>query len=511
MPIKIILIANLILIQPQTYAAEADTVLNMVISKPYFYNVVKNENGVVYAGTSNGIYELKGEKISHFGSNTGYIKIEKNGKAIIDSTGISNHESTQFLHLLPYPNEKRQEYHSGNEQQFYIVSGGRLFIFDIVPYSISYRNQSIRSISRNIVGGYSGVYYKGEKLTFPAHTDGFIREFGDTAFICYGGLLMITPGKTENFLSEAPYAALIDSEEVGYIDDIAYCPKQHVFIFSTGNGVYEIGTNMKSPKKIYPVRNGDPVVLIGFNEIFMFTVANKLFVYSFKDSRVACIDSVSENIISSYQPNKRIFYTLSNQTLYRNSTTGFFNKVAKLNDVHTVLVLNDKELIIAGNQGLYHFNLENKTTSTLIFGVEFNRKALYLDNNKLYAGSINGLYTIDVSQIQKLINRNKVEPNTSNNFITYLYWGIAFVVVISCFFFIIFRLKQKLRNSRNKITEVQTEVDSVKEKKLDKEMIELFIRQNLSTASIKSINEHFNTNTSQIYILLEPDKPGPHH
>jgi hypothetical protein len=39
-------------------------------------------------------------------------------------------------------------------------------------------------------------------------------------------------------------------------------------------------------------------------------------------------------------------------------------------------------------------------------------------------------------------------------------------------------------------------------------MIEDFVRHNLSTASIKSIVEHFNTNNSQIYSILQPEKPG---
>ncbi len=505
---KFILLLNFILIQLLSYASEADTVLNMVISKPYFYNLVQNDKGDFYAGTSNGVYELKGEKTSHFDSKSGYVKIGVNGKIEIDSTGISSHESTQYLYLLPYPNEKRQEYHSGNEQQFYIVSGGRLFIFDIVPYSITHRNQSVRSITKNVVGTYSGVYYKGAKMEFPTLTDGYIREFGDTIFICYGGLFMITPQKTANFLTETPYSAYIDSIEVGYVDDIFYSRQYHSFIFSSSNGVYSMGEDMKSPKKIYPVSNGEPVVLLGVKDGFIFTVANKLISYSSKDDRIAYLDSTSENIISGYKLNNRIIYTLSNHTLYRSSTTGYFKKVANFNDAHTLLAINEKELIIAGNQGLYHFNIETKTTSNIIYGVEFNRKALYIENNKLYAGSINGLYTIDLSQIQKLINRNKINLDKSNNLITYLYWGTAAVLVILVFLFIIFRLRQQLIKSRKKIMEVQAEVDSVKEKKLDKNMIEQFIRENLSTASIKSINEQFNTNTSQIYALLEPDKPG---
>ena len=76
------------------------------------------------------------------------------------------------------------------------------------------------------------------------------------------------------------------------------------------------------------------------------------------------------------------------------------------------------------------------------------------------------------------------------------------------FLFIIFRLRRKLKTAEDKIIEVRSEVMVIKEKKLDREMIEDFIRHNLPTASIKSINEHFKTNTSLIYALLEPEKPG---
>jgi hypothetical protein len=201
-------------------ASEADTILNMVLSKPVFYNVMQNGQGEVFAGTAEGIYRIRGEALSQIDRRSGYIRFDLNGTPEIDSTGISNHDSFQFLHLLPYPDEKRQVYHTGTEEQFYMVSGGRLYIFDIVPYGISYRNQSIRSISRRLVGGYSGLYEHGLKLDFPSYTDGFIREFGDTAFICYGGLYRITPRDRQNYLSEVPFGAFVGDMHLGYVDDI---------------------------------------------------------------------------------------------------------------------------------------------------------------------------------------------------------------------------------------------------------------------------------------------------
>lgn len=44
--------------------------------------------------------------------------------------------------------------------------------------------------------------------------------------------------------------------------------------------------------------------------------------------------------------------------------------------------------------------------------------------------------------------------------------------------------------------------------RLTREEIEAFIRDNLSTSSLKTIVAHFNTNTSMVYRVLEPEKPG---
>ena len=44
--------------------------------------------------------------------------------------------------------------------------------------------------------------------------------------------------------------------------------------------------------------------------------------------------------------------------------------------------------------------------------------------------------------------------------------------------------------------------------RITREEIEAFIRDNLSTSSLKTITTHFNTNTSMVYRVLEPEKPG---
>lgn len=487
-------------------ASEADTIVNMVLSKPVFYNVMQNGRGEVFVGTAEGIYRIMGETLSQFDRRSGYISFDAKGIPGIDSSGISNHDSFQFLHLLPFPDEKRQVYHTGTEDQFYMVAGGRLYIFDIVPYGISYRNQSIRSISRQLVGGYSGIYQRGLKLDYPTYTDGFIREFGDTAFVCYGGLFRITPTSRENYLTEVPFGAYVDDENLGYVDDIYYDAAHAMYVIASQSGVYVVGTDMKKPRKILSVDKKEPIVLLGAKESFLFTIGGKVFSYSFKSGRLSAEDSIGEHILSGVKISNRLLYTLSGQSLYQTATNTFFHKIATFHDVHTMVAMNEKELVIAGNQGLYLYSVESGITSVLIPGVEFNKHALFTDGQKLYAGSVSGLYTIDLKQMPKLIQRNKGKVDTKN-YSFYILAGIA-IFLFSFLGWSTFHLNRKLRKAEQIIQKKETEQLTVEEKVIDKEKIIEFIRMNLSTASLKSINEHFGSNTNQVYALFEPEKPG---
>lgn len=479
----------------------------MVISKPYCYNVAQNKNGDVFLGTANGIFKLEGDNMIPFSPQSGYIKMDVNGNPDIDSAGISRYQSRKYLYLLPYPNEIREEYHTGNTNNFYVVSGGKLFVFDITLYSIQYRNQSIRSISKNLVGGYSGVYYKGNKLAFPNYTDGYIREFGDTVFICYGGLMMITPDKTENFLIEPAYFAVIDNVEIGTVDDIFYHDGTKEFIISSHKGVYVVGKDLKAPRKIYSCKPGDPIVLFGskYNN-FLFSSGKTFFNYSFQNKQTIVVDSVANNIVSSAMLNLRNIYTLTSNKLYESLSSGFFNEITTFKEAHTLLALNEKELIISSNIGLFLYNVETNTTHTIISGVEFNRKALYLDSNKLYAGSVVGLYTFDVDKINAIIQHNEFKSTSETSFTNYLYWGIFIGLLFFALVFWMILLNKKLKRAEKEIITVRNGFYVDNEKNIDKATIEQFIRDNLANASIKSINEHFNTN--QLYAIFEPEKPG---
>jgi hypothetical protein len=61
---------------------------------------------------------------------------------------------------------------------------------------------------------------------------------------------------------------------------------------------------------------------------------------------------------------------------------------------------------------------------------------------------------------------------------------------------------------RKKLSQKQMLPEKTESIEVTREDIEAYIKENLAIASIHSIVEHFNTNTSYVYALLEPDKPG---
>jgi AraC-like DNA-binding protein len=166
------------------------------------------------------------------------------------------------------------------------------------------------------------------------------------------------------------------------------------------------------------------------------------------------------------------------------------------------LAINDKELVIATNVGLYSFNIETRETQVIIQGVEFNRRALYLKNKVLYAGTINGLYEINVDQIDVIIQKNKLANRKS-------VFDQQWLILITLLFVIIVVLLLFLVLTRRKLKEIQMyEVEETPSKVLTADEVIAYIKENLTTVSIKTINKHFNTNTVQLYNILKPQKPG---
>jgi len=116
-------------------------------------------------------------------------------------------------------------------------------------------------------------------------------------------------------------------------------------------------------------------------------------------------------------------------------------------------------------------------------------------------GSINCLHTINANDLDLIARKN--QSGIKENILPgYIMAGV--VVTLLAVSFLVFRLV----NLRKKLFVAETQIETLNMDTLDREKIQQYIRENLSVASFKSIIDHFNTNKSQVYKLIEPEKPG---
>jgi hypothetical protein len=479
-----------------------DTSLLILYTRPFFYNLVKGNDGLVYAGTSEGIFRMDGAEFVKLDDRMGYLTLDEKGRLRIDPNGIKYHEEKSFVRLLPFPDKARETYHAGTEDHFYIVSGGRMHVYEILPYGIRYPNHSVRTASPNFVGTYSGVYYRGVRLTggFPGYCDGHIREYNGKAFLCFNylGIADLHGGDTLPDLA----SSLPPGFDFNYTSDILYSTNHNRYFVATRHQLGTIDRELTKARPVYTrnEKHGE-VVLLGQdrNEI-LFASGNNLITHLPDDGNNRVLGSFPEQILDAVITNQNI-HILCIGGLYATNRDGRMEKLVGLNKAHGLMSLGNSQMAIATDAGLFLFNTASRKLSTVVRGVEFNRRGLYLEGNRLYAGSINGLYVFDAKNLESLAERT-AKSVKSNPLPPYVVPAIATLALTTAF------LSFLLYRSMSRLKQVIEESHVAETPKFGREDIEAFIQENLAMASLKSIADRFQTNNSHIYTLLAPEKPG---
>ncbi len=481
----------------------SDTILDMVISKPFFYNVINNKDGHILTGSSDGIYEWVGNDYKLLDPSKGYVTLDQKGRPVILKEGINKYNEKSFLYLLPYPEMIRDEYHASGNGKFFIVSGGRLYIYDIVPYRITYQNHSVRTISQEITGTYSGIYCKGRRLGegFPLFSDGYVRKIGDRHFLCSFGLVIID----RDTISPLGVSSItIDWEAFSEpVNDILLSEYDKQYYLSGESSLFQLSADLKSIKKIYQSGKGNKnVTLIGqiYDRIY-FSAGNNLLILHPQTQKIDTLTSLQEPVISGFLTNRQTYLLGANGLYAQNSENDRLEKIVSLEKAHSLVAISGSEIAISSDNGLFLYNTVSRILQPLIPGVEFNRRALFIDNNVLRAGSINGLYSIRIQDFATVIAHNTV-PAQKQDIPFWTKAGLAvFGILAALLGFLFYKTSRRLKKMKEDYEELSADM-------LTREKIESYIRDNLAIASLKTITEYFDTNNSRIYNLLVPDKPG---
>ena len=487
------------------WAQLRDTILYSMISRPFFYNVLKGGDGKIYAGTSEGVHQYDGTAMSKLDNRIGYLTLDNKELPIIDPDGIKYHNQTTYSRMLPFSSESRDEYHAGTEDFFFITSGGKMHIYEILPFDHRYRNHSVRTASRNFVGTYSGIYYRGHKLDasarFPGFTDGRIREINGKAFICYSSLLIADLRGGESLpvgRLDLPKGYTSD-----WASDILYSKYHKQYIVSAKTDLMAINEALTEAHPLFKVKEKDAeVTLLGENRGSVYFAAGKAFMSINPTNKNTKVNfTLTEPILDGFIGNLSN-YLLCSEGLYAVNADGSSKKLTTLKKAHTLQHLGGSDFVIATDAGLYRYNTASNKLSELIKGVEFNRRGLYLQGDSLFAGSIDGLYVLDARYLDQLADRTAKMAGGKQpvpySIITLIVTLILFVAILS---YLLYRLRIRLRS-------IKDEMPDGAVTRTSREDVEIFIKENLAQASLKSIAERFQTNNAVIYSLLEPEKPG---
>jgi AraC-like DNA-binding protein len=457
-----------------------------------FYNFVTYQNEL-YISSNNGIYKINssGDDLTLFdGSIIGPINsiFQKNNnfkikfiKSPLKFPDFYSTSTSDFAYL---------------ENTLFIISRGKLLIYKDLSYEFK-PFESVRSITKNAVGSYNGIYIKGKKLNKITYTDGQIKEFDSITFVCYNGLLSYKKNKETKIYSNDN--SIRSKGEYGVISDI-FLINNFEYLVLSDKGIYNYNNETDtfkliytSQKKIIPIRNKIQD-RIKDREEFHFIDDNQYISLNVIDFKTEIIENkinykINDILESDLDGNN--FYAISENKLllsFKRTKNGLMlkSKTDIRMTAHTISDYNDL-IFLSGNKGLSIFS---KTKKNLYDGYiidEFNKSAVYKSDGSISFGSVHGIYSI--REIKKFNNNLIFKDYRIDNNRNYLYVGIIAIIII--LMLIIKRVTKK------NITNDQL-VSNIKR----------FIRGNLNRVTLKMLEIEFNLDYYEINSLNKDFKPA---
>lgn len=467
---------------------------NFVIKKIYedkvFYNFVSYENEL-FVSSSKGVFKINSvEDLTLF------------NESIVGPINSIFERNNNFKVKFEKPPELYPKIYSNSVTDFaylkdnlFVISRGKLLIYTNLFYSFNPIG-SVRSISQNAVGTYSGVYINGNKLDKITYTDGQIKEIDSITFVCYNGLLSYK-NNTETKLYNNDNSIRAKGE-YGRISNI-YAIGGSIYLVISDKGIYyyygetnDFKLIYKSQNEILPIRNKIKERINDRKEFHF--IDNKRYIsLNINTAKIEVIDKdIKYQIIDILESDKdgNDFYAISNNQLFhlKRSTEGLelINKFSVKSTAHTISDYNNL-IFIGGNNGLSIFDKTKKKIIDDYIVDEFNTNAVYKNNNTIRFGSIHGVYTLDnLSDLErKLIFKDfKIsEPSY------YIYLGLLIFIIV----LISFRKKIKKTN----VTDEQMIVN-----------IKRFINKNLGSATLKMLESEFQLDYNEMNNLSKEFKPA---
>jgi hypothetical protein len=476
-----------------------------------FTNVIRSGNQV-FIGSQEGLYRLNDTTILLVDDQLkGFVERNQRGGGFskVDKSLASFVGPEHFI-LDQLPKDYRFDVSVVSmDKRIAVTASGKLFLFEILPYSKHLNGISVRSISPTLISTYQGAFSSDSFTTVltdePGYANGYTRDFYDKTFVCFDGLAVYENGNNIANLSyyneELRPEFGVGEQHFGFIRDIQLIGGQR-YLVTTTEGVYMFDYEQLSVELIEANTQGvDPVIIVQNDpaqpqeSIIWYAVNGRIKGYNFPRVLASNELVVYEHKAPINDGAAIIFGDgFVSPTIFLAAEDGLFRVTYSKNDkvellskevFKTVRAVNDSTLAFTNDFGLYRFDLKSSNLQ-LIIAEEFNKKALEIINDTLYAGSINGLYKFSLSNFLKFSTSPK--RLSMNELFKYLWRFRDFIYLATALFLLRFTLKKERNKSRIK----------------SKGEIEMYIATNLSKVTVAELMNEFKLSYNSLNSLLKP-------
>ena len=465
-----------------------DTLVHNIDSDGKFLYLRLNKN--VYSWENTELKFIEGGKFKY-----SWIKFdaERNVNVITHNNIISvNRETTakKIGNLLP------GEYNLYTTtallgDYFYVCHNGIVLEYKINPhFKRFHRGNSIRHIYSEpgfrVISTYDGIFIDSiwnefgfiemdRELT--KYSNGEFIKIDSTYYLCQDNL--ITYNKTTKDLK-----TLINTEEAPRFRKLVKYNNKDFALYNTAFGE----VNLRTGERFNHIIEDELSDVIEFKGKLYVSTLNSV-LYELMEERVISKHKLSAPINDLTIISGELAIGTS-KGLYALKDTSILEVIPNAEIVQAI-PFKDK-IIFSNNSGL--FGYFNGKVLPLIENVEFNKMALHQDEHYVYAGSVNGLYVIEKSELDGIL---KIQPSviTTRNYSIYYYLLIPLLFFFAVLTLLIVRRKKRKDN----IYGYQKKVI------LDSEIIRNTVRENPGILSVEHLAEHFNTSAVQLNRYLKKE------
>jgi AraC-like DNA-binding protein len=471
------------------------------VKKHFFDSTVKNVfNGPdgIYAKTGEGLYKLKNDKWAL--QNTEFTKnYVFFNKEFYESDYIPNpflFDIKPLQDLIPQRSLSNPTL-ARSDNRLFVSTGGNLYEYFInTAYKRTFGGYSVRNIYFDdvfsVTSTYKGIFFNDSiRAELPRYSSGYFQKIGDRYFLCSDQLFEMTEFGKFTLLN------ITDINVSGHFRKLLEWNNRNISQNTRSINIWDYQSGLT------PIHRGE--------EYFDIEVADNKLLTCTGQGEVIEFTEDSFKILCNVKARVRDLYVYGD-VLYISSDKGLFTlekfepKSLKrqngLPNVVGVMMDLNKNLWISTENGLYVQPADKQFPISFIPNVEFNRAALTIYNDQVYAGSVEGLFIIDIFNVSK-----NILPQTVNTvavgFKNWLLYSVILLMVLAGAVLWLLKYRQKKKNLVIANTSKKNEEKTITIEQMEQEII------NQRIMTVENLAEFYGTNSVQLNRILKSFNTTP--